>query len=148
MRHGTKTAYQYHKCRCDLCRGTWRDYLMAWRRKNGIPPRGNPVTDGVLTWASQADAGKALGVSGSTIRYHLETHGDLSRVGCAARSHNSGRKTPVRIGNREWQSQSALARYLGMPTTSLWRLLQRDDRMALTAALMKADAKAANVRIA
>lgn len=31
MNHGTTTAYQHHKCRCDLCRGAWRDYLLAWR---------------------------------------------------------------------------------------------------------------------
>jgi hypothetical protein len=32
-RHGTTTGYSRHRCRCDECRGAWRDYQRAYMRE-------------------------------------------------------------------------------------------------------------------
>lgn len=31
--HGTYNAYNYHKCRCDLCREAARNYARLYRKK-------------------------------------------------------------------------------------------------------------------
>jgi hypothetical protein len=36
MRHGTTTGYQYHKCRCDLCRQAANEAMRRWRHGNSV----------------------------------------------------------------------------------------------------------------
>jgi hypothetical protein len=31
IKHGCTTAYQYHKCRCELCKKAQRDYMRSYR---------------------------------------------------------------------------------------------------------------------
>ena len=33
IKHGSTTSYQYHKCRCDLCKEAQRDYMRSYRKK-------------------------------------------------------------------------------------------------------------------
>lgn len=35
LTHGKASTYQYHGCRCDLCRAAQTAHVRAWRRKNG-----------------------------------------------------------------------------------------------------------------
>lgn len=37
IRHGTKNAYNYHRCRCDLCRKAAADYRRIRRNKADNP---------------------------------------------------------------------------------------------------------------
>lgn len=34
MKHGTIYVYSYYKCRCDLCRKAWNDYMLPRTRTN------------------------------------------------------------------------------------------------------------------
>lgn len=33
IKHGTTNGYVNHKCRCDLCRRAWADYMRDLRRR-------------------------------------------------------------------------------------------------------------------
>lgn len=149
MNHGTITCYTHNKCRCDACKAAKRESTQRYWLKRGRGPLGNPcqLPDGRI-FPSQAAAGRALGVCRSTISAHLERNGDLSQLGKRNPGRNGGAKKPIAVGNRTWASRADLARYLGRPDYCVRDWLKRDRIDLLIAALMLADAKAANVRIA
>ena len=106
---------------------------------------------GIYLWRGREYVGmrsvaRAAGVTKAAVRYHLERHGNLDRLG-AGQSRKGypgwrpGNIAPVDKFGRHWPSQRALAREVGRPegTVSWWLRLGYDDR--LLAALMAADAR-------
>ncbi|WP_313350231.1 hypothetical protein [Paracoccus sp. (in: a-proteobacteria)] len=85
-----------------------------------------------------------LGVSTSAITYHLDRHGNLDRIGSPPGGKAPLRCKAVRIGEREWESQAALERYLGVKPGRVYDWLHRNQMDRLIAALMRADAAAAS----
>lgn len=106
---------------------------------------------GIYLWRGREYVGmravaQAAGVTKAAVRYHLETHGNLDRLGAGPSRKDcpgwrSGNFSPVDKFGRRWPSQRALAREIGRPeaTVSWWLRLGYDDR--LLAALMAADAR-------
>lgn len=106
---------------------------------------------GVYLWRGREYHGmravaEAAGVTKSAVRYHLETHGNLDRLGAGQSRKGypgwrSGNFAPVHKFGRYWPSQRALAREVGRPegTVSWWIREGHDDR--LLAALMAANAR-------
>jgi hypothetical protein len=89
-------------------------------------------------------AASAHGVSSRTVAYHLDTHGDLSRLG-SGRSRpkcQNAAKTTVVFG-REFPSRTAAARCLGISVSQFNRWRHPDASTAmrdmLLAALMRAE---------
>ena len=151
MKHGTINSYKRHGCRCAPCRAAATASVTRYRRSCGVRPIGETGNlcekDGVI-YPSQSEAARALGVAESTIAYHLTKYGNLDRVGAPRAHSKGGGAKPVRIGHREWPSRPEFASYLGVRVTTLRGWLRRGDMQRIMGALMKADAQAANVRIA
>lgn len=151
IRHGTAYAYKRHGCRCDECRSVAIAAVTRYRRECGIRPVSeicNPCEKDGTVYASQRAAAHALGVCDSTIEYHLSKYGNLDRVGGSRAHTKGGPRVPVKIGGREWPSRPEFAAYLGVPVTTLRGWLRRNDHQRIMGALMKADANAANVKVA
>lgn len=142
MNHGTVSAYS-QGCRCADCKRAKRDYSREYRRAKGAMPHGNPVYHNGVHYPSQAEAAAALGVTQRTIAYHLDTYGDLYRVGSGKRTQlrPKRRGDGVRILVRKWASKSDLARYLGRSERTVRHWFARGDLDSLMAALMAADAR-------
>ena len=148
--HGSTYGY-WKGCRCTECRYANTAARRQWRRANGvIPVCGNPVAANGNVYQSENAAGRALGISGETVRGHLNRHGDLSRVGQIYRGgcRNGGKKTPFIAGGRSWPSVSSFARYAGVPRTTARRWVKSGDLNSIIAALIMADAKAAQAKVA
>lgn len=106
---------------------------------------------GIYLWRGREYVGmravaRAAGVTKAAVRYHLERHGNLDRLGAGQSRKGypgwrSGNFAPVDKFGRHWPSQRALAREVGRPegTVSWWIREGYDDR--LLAALMAADAR-------
>ena len=139
---GTTSAYVCG-CRCAECRAAKQAYNRAYWRRQGRTEKGNPCATDDKVFKSQSAAARALGVSTSTISYHLNRHGDLSRIGKPRGGTTGGNKVPVRIGPRTWPSRSDFFRYLGITegVGRNWIRCGYADR--LLAALMAADARGA-----
>lgn len=145
-KHGTVGTYKRYRCRCDECREAMRAYDLAYHRKRGRLPRGNPCEADGVTYASQNAAARATGKSKSTVCYHLTRRADLSRLGKPRAHNNGGRKKAVRIAGRQWPSQVALAEYLGRPVGSVRGWIRHENMNALIGALVVADAREAKNR--
>ena len=147
--HGSTSGYA-KGCRCPECRHARTTASRQWRRANVIMPRGNPVAANGDVYPSENAAARVLGIHGETVRYHLDRHGDLSRVGQNYRGGcpNGGRKTPFCAGGRSWPSVSAFARYAGVSRSTARRWVKAGDLNNIIAAMIKADAQAAQVEIA
>lgn len=107
-----------------------------------------PCSDGVTVYPSQADARRSIGVSKTTIAYHLDTYGDLRRVGMGkVRSGNQSAAKPIVVMGHEFPSRIAAARALGISRTRffLWLRSPTDPRLAdlVLGAVMRLDAMAA-----
>lgn len=64
---------------------------------------------------SQAAACRAFGISRTTLQYHLNTHGDLSRFGMGkSRPNCQNAAKALTIGSLTWPSRAAAARDLGI----------------------------------
>ena len=83
---GTNSRYSMG-CRCDGCKAAHSAYERDRRRRNGVPPPGNPVVHAGTYYPTQTAAANVLGVSERTIRTHLDKYGDLSRVKARAQHH-------------------------------------------------------------
>lgn len=144
--HGTVSRYALG-CRCDDCKRAKRDWSREYRRAKGVMPHGTPVRlpDGTLC-DSQAEAADALGVTQRTIAYHLNTFGDLHRVGSGKRvqSRPKRRGDGVRLLVGKWASKADLARYLGQNERTVRGWFARGDMERLTAALMAVERKSRN----
>lgn len=144
IRHGTIYAYKDRGCRCEKCRRANADSCRARRQRKGKGPAGCPVRSMTgQNFPSQRAAGRELGVSGSTICYHLNAHGNLDRLGCPPGGAAPGRCKPISVYGRTWPSNSALARYVGVRPQMLHNWIRRGQMDRLLAALMVADAAAA-----
>lgn len=137
---GTISGYS-KGCRCNPCRDARREYIRAWRRKNGISPQGNPVDANGVVYPTQRAAAAALGVTERVISYHLNKYADFSRVGKKSGGGKGGRKNPVECMGREWQSVNALSQYVGVAHSTMWRWIRADDRQSIIGAIMRADAR-------
>lgn len=77
--------------------------------------------------SSQRAAAAALGISTSTLRYHLNRHGNLDRVGSG-----NGRPNPqcaaklTRVGPHEFRSRIAAAAWLGINVHQFKRWTKAD----------------------
>ncbi|WP_295045148.1 hypothetical protein [uncultured Paracoccus sp.] len=140
--HGTTSEYT-RGCRCDQCKAAKRAYNRAYWESLGRPPLGSPCTDGKTNFPSQTAAAAHFGVAPSLISYHLDKHGNLSRLGKPSGGRTGGGKTPVQIGPRKWPSKAEFFRYLGVTddTGRGWFRQSKTDR--ILAALMAADARRA-----
>lgn len=127
-------------CRCDICRAAKREYSTAWRRDHGIAPPGNPVRHNGVTYESQAACARALGVQAKTIAYHLNTFGDLSRLGKRKKRRPSS-KDRFLFGYRFWDSRKAFAEHVGIPERTVRHWVAKGQVGKLLMALEKADAK-------
>lgn len=141
--HGTHAAYRHHKCRCEICVSFIRAYDREYWRRRGRQPKGNPVEHDGVTYPTQADAARTLGVSTSAICAALNADGDLSRIGKTRGHSKGGRKNPVRIGPRVWPPRKALAAYLGESEDTVRGWFRRGCMERLIAAVMRADAREA-----
>ena len=64
---------------------------------------------------SQAAACRAFGISKTTLQYHLNTHGDLSRFGMGkSRPNCQNAAKALTIGSLTWPSRAAAAGDLGI----------------------------------
>ena len=83
----------------------------------------SPVTgpDG-QHYPSQAAACRVFGISKTTLQYHLNTHGDLTRFGMGkARRNCQNAAKALTIGTVTWPSRVAAARDLGISISQLQR---------------------------
>lgn len=112
-------------------------------------PRACPVLWHGEVYPSQAELARRLGTTTRLIRYHLDRHGNLDRLGKgrgsaqklgAPISANIVPAKTVTVGGRTWPSISAFARYVSRSRSTVlhWRRRGRLDLMV--AALMAADA--------
>lgn len=145
--HGTTNGYS-KGCRCEACRIARRAYVRSWRRSKGIMPQGNPVEVNGIVYPSQSAAAAALGVTERVISYHLGKHPDFSRIGKRSGGGKGGRRTPVTILGREWQSVTALANHVGVAHSTMWKWIREGDKQSIVGAIMKADAKGLKVKVA
>ena len=147
IKHGTVYAYKARGCRCKKCRKANTDHCRAYLRKKGVPPIGQvcELPDG-RRFRTQSEAAAALGVCKSTISNHLNRHGNLDRIGATPGGRAPRRCKPIKIGPREWESNAALERYLGVRPGRVYDWLRRGDMERLMGALMAADARAAQAR--
>ena len=104
---------------------------------NACPVKG---PDGTI-YISHGAAAKALGVSKRTIGYHLDTWGNLDRVGREAARLNASRRRPITIGNRQWVSVALFADYIGHQRETVRNWVRKGDMDRIIGALMKADAQ-------
>lgn len=141
LQHGTLSGYIVHKCRCDDCKRVKSRSDREYRDRKGRKPKGNPCTIDGVTYPSQSEAARQLGISTSCISYHLNRHGGFSRFRKPAGGRNGGLKKPVTIGNRTWPSQMALARYLGISEECLRWWTKQNHAEKIMVALLAADAK-------
>ncbi|SFX48364.1 hypothetical protein SAMN04244548_01202 [Paracoccus pantotrophus] len=93
-------------------------------------------------------AARAHGVTRRTVAYHLDTHGDLSRLGSGQsrpRCQNAAKVT--RIGPHEFRSRVEAAKWLGISVSQFNRWAHPNAKASLKdrfmAALMQADRRAA-----
>lgn len=71
---------------------------------------------------SQAAACRAFGISKTTLRYHLDTHGNLSRFGMGkSRPGCANAKKPLTIGGATWPSRMEAAEALGISYSQIRR---------------------------
>lgn len=97
--------------------------------------------DGVIH-PSQAAACRAHGISKTTIRYHLNRHGNLSRFGSGnSRPGIQNAAKPVTIGAMKWPSREKAAEDLGISPHQLKRWISPKATPAmlemLTSAVMR-----------
>ncbi|AKG94563.1 hypothetical protein Shpa_53 [Paracoccus phage Shpa] len=75
---------------------------------------------------------RAYGVHRQVVSYHLDTYGDLSRLGMGQRRVNpQNAAKPVRIGPLSWPSATAAAADLGLSLSQLRRRMAPDASPAL-----------------
>lgn len=111
----------------------------------------NPFENpGVYIWRGKTYFGiravaRAHGVSRKTVAYHLDTHGDLSRLGrgkARPGCQNAAKRTA--IFGREFPSRVAAARHFGISISQFNRWTRPDASAAmrdmLLAAMMRAEA--------
>ncbi len=71
---------------------------------------------------SQAEACRKLGVTKRNLQYHLNTHGELGRLGYGkSRPNCQNAAKPFRIGPHEWPSRVSAAHALGISISQLNR---------------------------
>ena len=104
-------------------------------------PPGNPVEVNGVVYPTQRAAAEVLGVTERAISYHLNKYPDFSRIGKKTGGGKGGRKNPVEFLGREWQSVSALAHYVGVSHSTMWKWIRTEDKQSIIGAIMRADAQ-------
>lgn len=131
-------------------RGMDRHAAYQWARRSHVkwlPEMGIPVTVRGVTYPAIAIAARALGVSTSTIQWHLETYGHADGVGAGVQrpARHGGPKRAITLGGVTYPSGRAAAADLGVheQTVAKWR---RRPTQALARILMERDARIARER--
>ncbi|AZV00181.1 hypothetical protein pben1_p24 [Paracoccus phage vB_PbeS_Pben1] len=99
---------------------------------------------GLYIWKGQqyrgaAAVAEAAGVNARTVLYHLDRHGDLSRLGIGSGGHNQkpGRRgRQVSLCGRRWNSIQAMAHDLGISSKAAHRYIRAGNVDGLIRALM------------
>lgn len=94
----------------------------VWLAVNKPAPEGKPCRRGTVVYPSRTAAAEALGVTRSTVNYHLHTHGNLDRVGSTCPS-------PCIVRGTHYPSQKAAAAAHGVTPSVVATLLARHGHL-------------------
>ena len=97
-----------------------------------------PVSDGNTVYPSQVAAAAALGTIPKMIRYHLDAHGDLSKLGSGqSRPNCQNAAKPIDLFGVSFPSRVSAAAALGLTVNSLVRRMSPAAKPAMRDDLMR-----------
>ena len=94
----------------------------VWLAVNKPAPEGKPCRRGAVVYPSRTAAAEALGVTRSTVNYHLRTHGHLDQVGSTCPS-------PCIVRGARYDSQKEAAKAHGVTPSVVATLLARHGHL-------------------